>query len=502
MFQSRLFKRGLVCLGLFVLWACALAGCAAPKAATTGPGLPLEPCQLGAPGTSTRLPAKCGTLTVYEDRAAQAGRQINLRIAVIPTLSRAPAPDPLFFITGGPGGAATVDYLQMSAAFSRINEKRDIVLVDQRGTGQSHPLECAGLDEEPEADDEQALQAWLEACLGQLDADPRFYTTQAAVDDLEQVRQALGYGQINLYGISYGTRVALTYMRSYPHNVRAAILDGVVPQDEALGTSIASDAQKALDAILARCVADADCNQAFPDLSAALEALLQRVEKEPITLTIEHPATGQPTELKFTRDSLGVVIRLFSYNPETVALLPLLIYDAQTTGDFSRIAAQSLLVSQQLEGNLVIGMHHSVVCAEDVPFYVQQGSFVGDVEAEKRAYLGEFYRDLEKICAYWPAGQVQPEFKEPVRSDTPVLLLSGEIDPVTPPANAEQAAKTLTHSLHVVAPGQGHGVILRGCVHRVAASFIEQGTVDGLGTDCVKAMEPPPFFLSFTGSAP
>jgi pimeloyl-ACP methyl ester carboxylesterase len=312
----------------------------------------------------------------------------------------------------------------------------------------------------------------------------------------------LGYEHINLYGVSYGTRVAQTYLRRHPQRVRAVILDGVVPLEEPLGVSLASDAQKALDVILARCAAEADCSQAFPDLTGDLAALMQRVESEPVLLTVEHPTTGKSIDVRFTRQELGTALRLFSYSAETVALLPLLIHDARVTGDLSRLAAQAIIVTEQLEGSINVGLHHSVVCAEDVPFYRQNGQFVGDAEAEKRAYLGEMYRELETICQYWPATPVSPEFKTPLQSDTPVLLLSGEFDPVTPPANAEQVAKTLAHSLHLVAPGQGHGVILRGCLPQVVADYIERGAVDELETDCVKRIEPPPFFVSFTGPKP
>lgn len=475
-----------------------LAGCASGAASPTRSAtIPLEACQLAAPGLAMRRPAKCGTLTVYEDRAAQAGRQINLHIAVLPALSRTPAPDPLVFITGGPGGASTQDFLSVSAAFTLINQKRDIVLVDQRGTGQSNPLDCPPFDEQ-DADD-AALQAWLADCLARLDADPKFYTTLAAVDDLDEVRAALGYDKINLYGISYGTRVAQTYMQRYPNRVRAVILDGVVPQDEALGTELSRDAQRALDLIFARCAANAECNAAFPNLPNVFAALLARVEQDAPTLTIAHPTTGRPTEVKLTRQTLATTMRFFSYAPETVALMPLLIYNAQTGGDLSALAAQSLIFSASLQANISEAMSYSVTCAEDAPFFHQAGT---NLQAEKAGYLGEAFKELERICARWPVTPVAPEFKTLVRSDAPVLLLSGEADPVTPPANAEHIATALPNSLHLVAPGQGHGVILRGCIYRIAAEFIERGAVKGLDTACVNAIEPMPFFVSLTGPRP
>ncbi|RPI33653.1 MAG: alpha/beta fold hydrolase, partial [Chloroflexota bacterium] len=226
------------------------------------PTISLEPCQLSAPGQVTRKEAKCGTLTVYENREAGSGRQIDLRIAVIPSISRNPAPDPLFFLTGGPGQAATESFPVMASAFERIQQKRDIVLVDQRGTGQSNPLKCPVLDEDLENQADDAYMDFLNTCLESLDADPRLYTTWIAMQDLDQVREALGYQQINLYGVSYGTRAVLTYLKQYPDRVRSVILDGVVPQDEVLGIDVGRDAQRALDMIFARCAADQACNQA------------------------------------------------------------------------------------------------------------------------------------------------------------------------------------------------------------------------------------------------
>ena len=353
---------------LLVLAVAGCAGTATPSETPSGPIIVLEPCHLSAPGSSTRLPAKCGTLTVYEDRAALSGRQIVLNIAVLPALSRDPAPDPLFFITGGPGGAATQDYLPVRSAFQRINQDRDIVLVDQRGTGQSHPLDCPPSEDPLSSSDDEVLEQELTHCLNQLDADLDLYTTSIAMDDLDQVRAALGYDKINLYGVSYGTRAALTYLRQHEDHVRTVILDGVLPQDEPLGISIASDAQRALDLIFERCAADSACAQAFPDLRQDFKSLLESLDQEPIAVALSHPTTGEPTEVNFTREQFAQTMRLLSYSQETVALLPLLIHTTQTTGDFSRLAAQHLLVSQRLEGNISEGMSHSVVCAEDAPF--------------------------------------------------------------------------------------------------------------------------------------
>lgn len=460
--------------------------------------LPLEPCQLVAPVGPARLAAQCGKLTVYENRAAQSGRQIDLRVAVLLAISRTPAADPFVFITGGPGEAATQDYVLLSRAFERIREKRDILLVDQRGTGQSHPLDCPSAETDTTTDD-AAIEAEVNRCVQHLDADPRFYTTLDAVADLDQVRAALGYDQLNLYGVSYGSRVAQMYLAQYPDHVRTVILDGVVSPARPLGLTMASDAQRALDLIFARCAANPSCHDAFPDPAGDLAALMERVDKAPVSVTIPHPTSGEPTQVQVSRSTLATAIRLFSYSPETAALLPLLIHSARATGDLSHLAAQAQIVTRQVEGSLSVGVHNSVVCAEDVPFY---GNATLLAESEKSTYMGERYKELERLCKYWPSRPVPADSLAPVRSSVPVLLLSGEADPVTPPLNAEQVAATLPSNLLVEAPGQGHGIVTLGCTYRVAADFVEKGTLKGLDVACVQDIRPMPFFLTLTGTAP
>jgi len=482
-----------------ILGLIGLLGACTPAASTTNaaaqPSIALEPCQLSAPDLPLRIAAECGTVRVYENRATQTGRQIELHFAVVRATRRNVAPNPLFFLTGGPGQAATESYVQVSSAFRGINQERDIVLVDQRGTGKSHPLRCP----EPAESDtwfdaaDPRFDTYLQQCLAQLDADPTQYTTAIAMDDLDQVRAVLGYESINLYGVSYGTRAALSYARQYPHRVRAMILDGLAPPDLVLGPYVARDAQRAFDLILERCAADEACKRAFPNIRANWEALLTTLEQEPVRVTLDHPVTGAQTELTLTRDAVATTVRLLSYAPETAALLPLLIDHAHRTGDYQRLAAHLLMVSEQLDSSLNSGMGNSVLCAEDAPFIQPEG-------ATQDTYLGNLQiEQLRETCAVWPRGQVPPDFKQPVRSDVPTLLLSGEADPVTPPEYAEQAAQTLPNSVHIIAPGQGHSVVFRGCIPQLVAQFIESGSVQDLDMACVQNIKPTPFFLSFTG---
>ena len=494
-------NRPLLLLLAGLVLAALLAACSTntiTPASEVNPSLELEPCELTGPGgVASGQRARCGNLRVYEDRSASTGRQIDLHVAVIPAISRSPEPDPLFILVGGPGESATQSYSAFSAAFSRINQRRDIVLVDQRGTGSSHPLNCEAAEEEDVSteSDPEALRIMVSRCLEELEADARFYTTSIAMDDLDDVRLALGYPQINLYGVSYGTRAALVYMRQYPSNVRSAILDGLAPPGWAIGPSTPEDAQRAVDLILERCQTEQDCNEAFPDIVAKFDDVLEAVRNEPRELSLAHPVSGERIDFTLTYDFLTNTIHGMTYAPETAALLPLMIHNAASREDYRDLAAFGLTYVHSVGSAINPGMRFSVVCAEDVPFYEQESLGEG--------YLGELIVDtFTEICEVWPQGQVPPGFHEPVSSDIPVLLISGEVDPVTPPANAEQAAQNLPNSLHLVAPGQGHANIFRGCIPSIATDFLEGGNLRNLDIACVQDLQPMPFFVNFSGPIP
>jgi pimeloyl-ACP methyl ester carboxylesterase len=482
----------------FLALLCACSPRTVQKTRPAAPGIHLEPCQISAPGTSNHVSANCGTLTVYEDRAAGSGRQIDLNIAVVRAVSRSPEADPLFFIPGGPGEAATESYPLLASAFNQINQKRDIILVDQRGTGKSHPLQCPEDPGNTQAANDpgpQEIQTELKKCLALLNSDPRFYTTAIAMDDLDQVRATLGYDKINLYGGSYGTRAALAYMRQHPDHVRSVILDGINPTDWSLGLSSPADAQRALDAILERCNAEADCHAAFPNVKEEFAALLKRLDQEAVSVELDHPVSGERTSLTITRDVFANTIHQLSYTPESAALLPLLIHSAYARNDYGRLAALTLSNTSQISSSLSPGMRFSVICSEDQPFFAGQ--------ALSEGYLGDMVtRSFDNICQAWPHGVIPTDFKQPVRSAIPTLLISGELDPATPPSNGEQVARTLSNSLHLIAPGMGHINIFRGCIPKIAYDFIDQGSVSNLETACVQELRPMPFFLNFNGPTP
>jgi pimeloyl-ACP methyl ester carboxylesterase len=470
-----------------------LSACSSGASTPTAPGVELTDCQLSMPGTSQRVDARCGKLAVYENRAAANGRQIELNIAVVPAISRNPAPDPLIFLAGGPGEAATQSFVAVAGAFQKILTKRDIILVDQRGTGDSNPLQCQVSDSEEETG--ETTNEFLKSCLSKLDADPRFYTTTIAMEDLDQVRAALGIEEINLYGASYGTRAALVYLRLHPEHVRTIILDGVAPPNWTLGPSVAEDAQRALDRIFERCSSEAACKTAFPDFKNEFTTLLQKLASKDIEVSLDDPTTGEPATITLSYEGFASTIQSMSYTPETVALIPLAVHAAYSRDDFRPIAAQSLSSSQLIKNSISEGMRFSVICAEDMPFLENSPASEG--------YLGDFFiKSFIQICQAWPKGDIPDNFKEPVQAESPVLIISGSADPVTPPANGELAAKTLPNSLHLVVSNMGHINIYRGCLPRVAYDFIEAGSIQGLDTACVYDIDPMPFFINFSGPNP
>ncbi len=435
--------------------------------------------------------ARCGSLTVPENPDAPEGRHLDLNVAVVPAISRNPQPDPLFILVGGPGQAAVELYPALAQSFRRVREDRDIVLVDQRGTGESDPLECE-LPEEEDVDTEAVIAA-LQACPETLDADPRFYTTEIAMGDLDAVREALGYSTLNLYGVSYGTRAALTYLRLFPDRVRTVVLDAVVSPDYRLYLNTAEDADRALEFLFARCEADAACREAFPTLRENFAALLARLEEAPVTTTLPDPVSAEIVTVTVSSELLRTLTFPLLYTPEIATLLPLNV-EAASAGDFAPLLAQA----SAMDSGLYLGMLYAVACTEDAPFI--------DVTEAQQLAEGTLFGDrsvtLREVCATWPQGELSPGWDAPVRSEVPVLLLSGEADPVTPPRYAERVAETLPNSLHVVGPGMGHGLLGRGCVDGLVADFIAAGSVAELDATCARNLVPPPFFLSPTGPNP
>lgn len=457
--------------------------------------LVLAPCRL-----DSGLSAQCGTFDVFENR--KDGRKLSLSVAVLPALSSSPLPDPLVVLAGGPGQAASDVAPTLAVALSKLRRDRDIVVLDQRGTGQSHPLRCEF--DEPDSSLAKRLrteldEAKLADCVATLgaDADLRYYGTEIAIDDLEDVRAALGYPRVNLWGGSYGTRVALAYLRKYPDRVRSAVLDGVAPLSLVLPVHAPRDMHRALQLLFAQCRDDVRCAAQWPEIETAFGTVLDSLANAPHATIVPDPLTGAFSEVTITRDAFARVIGGLLYQAEATSLIPLTIARA-AEGDFRPFVGQAEYLRTSSNGLVSNGLYYSVVCTEDRPLFDERSL----AEAAAGTFLGPTHADeLLRVCERWPQGNVSAGFRAPVTSDVPVLLLSGELDPVTPPRWADEASRTLSRSLHVIISGTGHGTLGNRCARHLVEAFIAAGTVDGLQSECAQESRPP-FFLSSAGPAP
>jgi len=484
--------------GMRPVLAVALVLIASPASAKK---LELEACRISDMRGLVSVAARCGKFAVPEDPGDPDGRQIELAVAVVPAIATRPKPDPLFLLAGGPGQGAIEGFVPGLGAFAGVHRERDLVMVDQRGTGGSNRLDCAMPDDALESEEipPDELRKLAQECLSKLPGRPQFYTTSIAVRDLDAVRAALGYERINLFGASYGTRVAQHYARRYPERTRTITIDSVVPPALPLVPLIAIEAQRALQRVFERCAAEVQCNEHFPGIAEQFARVDARLRSGPMNVSLPDPVTGETSRIKVTRNHLVTMTRMLSYSARTASLMPLLIHEAATRGNYGPLAAQALMAGENLERMIAMGMHNSVMCSEDAPRFAG----AADRAALEKTYIGPaLYDGMKAICEIWPRGAVDSDFHDPIHSTVPALLLSGEFDPATPPEYGAAAAVGFERHLHLVIPGQGHGQTDLPCVQRLLRDFIDRGTVDGLDGACVGDIKPAPFFLSFSGTAP
>lgn len=448
-----------------------------------------------------RTQALCTQLDVPEDWAHPDGRHIRLHVAMLRAQQRASTAAPVLFLDGGPGGAATEDYPAIAGGFEILQREHTIVLMDQRGTGSSSPLDCpdadAAIDDTPGAPNDAGIAAAARRCLQQLGtrAAPQFYTTTATLRDLEALRAALGVAQLNVVGVSYGTRVAQQYAQHYPQAVRALVLDSAVPNRVALGADHARNLENALQAQLARCRTDAACFRRFGDPWQSLRMLRAQLRTRPVQVTLRDPVTYEQHTRTLGESQLVSWARIQAYNPLTVALLPLAIDDA-LHGDYTPLFAQQQVVvggvSEALNGALGL----SVSCAEDEDL-LQAGAEDADT------LLGHSLLDyLHSACRVWPRGTRPADFHEPLGGAVPTLVLAGEFDPVTPPDYGREVVKGIRGARLLLVPGQGHAVLTTGCMPRLVGEFMRTLDAAALRADCLRALGPQPFLLDHNGSAP
>ncbi len=471
-----------------------------PVAAET---LEFAECEIADTSGKRTMKAHCATLSVPENYAEPNGKKIDLFIAKIKSMSKNPETDPFTLLAGGPGQSATESYLMMRGALEKIRKRRDILLVDQRGTGNSNQMQCAPDDEEyadPFVYDPEVIKEMTRECLQELPGDPRFYSTSVAVKDLENVRQAIGFEQWNLWGGSYGTRVAQHYLRRYPQHTRTVVLDAVAPPPLNLGPDIALESQRAVDQMIERCAEDEVCQKNFPELGKHINELVARLKERPETISFENFSTGEIETMEFGEAHLALTIRMLLYSAHGVSILPTMLHSAYAQNNFAPLARRAQLVADDLGNALSLGMHNSVVCTEDVPFYNVDKI---DPDALNKTYMGTAAIDsLQDMCSLWPEGEMDADFKELVESEHPVLVLSGSIDPITPPAYAEMILPGLKNSLHIVNQNQGHIQSGVGCMPTVVAKFVDEASVENLSADCLKRQTAEPFFINANGPSP
>ena len=462
-----------------------------------------EPCTLASGMSAGNVQAQCASFDVPENRAVPDGRKVRLNLAWLPATDEGSATDdPVFFLAGGPGQSAVQVWPQLDPAFNEVRKQRHVVLVDQRGTGGSNLLSCAPEDEDQDpkvtaTPDAAAIADFARRCAEQAAdrADPRFYTTTDAIADLDAVREAIGAAKINLVGGSYGTRVAQQYARRFPQHVRSIVIDGVAPNDLVVGGEFAHTFEDALKLQSANCRQLAACAKRFPqDARAQLDALVARLREAPAQVEYRDPASGESRTGTVNADTVTGLAFMFSYMPQTASLLPLVL-DEASQGRYAPLMSLHDLMGRNMGGSMARGMQWSVICAEDADRYREGG-------AEGTLLGPDVARMFFAACATWPHGGRPEDFIAPLKSELPVLLLSGEFDPVTPPRYAERVLQTLPNGRHLVLRGQGHGTLGLGCMPRLLGQFLESTDAKGLDASCLDTLTYVPPFTSFNGWEP
>ncbi len=496
-------------IALACIFAIGFAGCAqepqnaGPRADAQGDlrygALTFKPCALGAGGTNT-VEAQCATFAVPENHDAPNGRKIDLAVALIPA-SREAEPDPIVFIAGGPGQSILEAYPPLHAGVRDARRSRNVLLVDARGTGKSHPLQCTEMDtlmQSPTSwQDQGAIRKIAEECRDRLSkhSDLRFYSTGDHIRDLDAVRKALGVETFNLVGISYGTRVAQQFAARYPAQTRTVTLDSIAPNTLVLGQEHARNLDAAIKQQFARCVADAGCKRNLGDPATTLSNVRERLKAGGLApVRFRDPQTGIWREETPSFGHLGLLLRLYSYQPASASMLPLILRDAGE-GRYETLLAQAQSIGSNVNSAIMMGMHLSVSCTEDTELQ----SDPKDADTIMGNDLIDF---LKTQCDVWPKGKRDPNFRKPLSGDVSVLAISGEFDPVTPPRYGDEVVKTLPKGRHLVLPGQGHSVLTTGCMPKLFARYLETADAKGLDAACLKRLRPSPPFAGNYGWEP
>lgn len=488
-------------VGLTVAVAALLVGCASAPGGSAAPaahgrllaGQPMAACTIsGEVPVKASFPAYCGTLQVPEDRSNPSGRQIGLRVAVVPAVAADAKPDPFFALAGGPGDASTSFFAWLPGLYTDVHATHDIVLVDQRGTGASNPLTLPAMADTTglsAAEADARLSAWAKESLAGLDADPRMYTSSVAADDLDAVRAALGYDKIDLYGASYGGELAQYYLRQHADHVRVAIMDGTTPLDVHVLELLAATSQHALDLLIARCAADPACHAAFPNLATEWSTLVAAFSEG---VVVTDPSSGATAVADLA--TVGPSIHNALMTGAAAVQVPLAIH-AAFEGRWAQVSQLVPPSDASPSAGPTLLMKDEILCSEAWARFDP-----AEVEHEGAgSYAMPFVRAWATreatLCRYLPKGVVPVDDAAPVRTSLPVLWLVGDADPQDPPSNLTGVPSQEPESRIVVMPAQEHVVGHLGCGPSVIAKFIDAGTATGLDTACVaQGASPAPTF--------
>ena len=451
--------------------AAAIAAAAPAHAAS-----PLHRC------TVQGLAARCATVAVPENRAFPSSRTLALRVVVLPATVRRTHSDPFVYLAGGPGGAATQSAAAVAGIWYELRRDRDILLVDQRGTGGSNALACA--PPTGEISTPEQVTAYVRSCTAALAGDASQYGTTAAVDDLEAVRKALGYGRLDLYGVSYGATAAQAFLRRHPTSVRTVVLDGATLLDVPFMSHFASNGQRALDLIASRCAAQTACARAFPTWRTDLSPLLARLQAAPVTVQV----AGRPTVVDDV--TLADTVQTMTRTDDSAASVPLLVARA-AAGDYSVLTAH---LTPPAPPDLSV-MYWSSRCNEpwwgDDPVAVAADAKGTYLERSVTAGLA----NVQTVCAGFPTRAEPADQWTRVASRAPALALVGGADPQDPIGNIAGIQGVMPNARVVVAPGLGHGVGQYGCLPHLVARLVALDSARKLDTTCARRIAPRPFVL-------
>jgi pimeloyl-ACP methyl ester carboxylesterase len=453
--------------------------------------LTLENCHL----KGIKSQVQCGTLQVPENYSLPNGEKINVNFAVLPAIDSSQNKTPLMFLAGGPGQASVELASHIFKTFNEIRKSHDIILVDQRGTGKSHPLECDDnstknvYDIIPEDFSEQELKE----CIAQFKGDLSQYNSENAIRDFDAVRSALSHEQIHIYGGSYGTRAGLVYMRMFPDSLKSVVLDSVGPIEVPIGTFGKSSA-RSFNLLLENCQNDDHCKAAYPDLANEFKAVITRLEQAPVKLEIAHPRLGTKTDFLLSRSKFISHLRMQLYSMETRTLVPLIVHQA-FLGNYQPIIG---LIAMSDGGiGMYVGLTFNIVCNEDLP-KITTAMFTED--ADNTFGGNDSHNSWLNICPVWPKYSVNDDFYQSVTANIPTLILSGNFDPVTPPSNGEKSAATLPNSHHIISKNSAHIVASTACGVDIVNEFLTTLDPKNLDETCLSELKSETFMTHLNGN--